>query len=104
MPEPASIEPMRTAPEAQASNRDLRWPRLAANSIWIAICFGAGSFVNDLIGSVWNHNLKADIFSARVFWWLGQAIAFGVFCGLFIGFSTWLAQELFGRSKTDSSQ
>ena len=44
-----------------------------------------GSFVQNLTGAA-------------------KALGFGLFCGLFIGFSTWLAQELFGRPKSNSSQ
>ncbi len=89
--------------DAPTRNRDLRWPRLVANSIWIVVCFALGSFVSDLIGSIWNHNFKADVLSTHVFWWLGKAVAVGLFFGLFMGFFTWLAQEIFGR-ETNSSR
>ena len=85
-------------------NRDLRWPRLVADSIWMVIYFGLGSLANDLIQSLWNHNLTTSVLSARVFLWFGKALAIGLLAGLVTGFSTWLAQELFGRPKTNSSQ
>jgi len=97
-----SIKTERVPAEAPNGNRDLRWPRLVANSLWILICFALGSFVSDLIGSVWNHNFKADVLSANVFWWLGKALAVGLFFGLLMGFCTWLAQEILGR-ETNSS-
>jgi len=87
-----------------AANRDLRWPRLVANSLWIVICFGLGSFVSDLLGSVWNHTFTTSVLSAQLFLWFGKALAVGLFFGLFMGFFTWLTQELFGRPKTNSSE
>ena len=86
------------------ANRDLRWPRLVANSLWWVIYAALGSFFNDLIGSVWNHNFTASILSAQVLLWFGKALAVGLFFGLMTLFSSWLAQELFGQPKTNSSQ
>lgn len=88
------------AADSPAANRDLRWPRLVANSLWIMIWFGMGSFASDLIGSVWNHNFITSVLSAQVFLWFGKALAIGLFIGLLTGFATWLGQELFGRTKT----
>src|SRR5258706_12439773 len=95
------------SPHAEADtppNRDLRWPRLVANSLWWVICGALGSFFSDLTGSVWNHRFAASILSAHVFPWLGKAVAVGLFFGLMTLFSSWLAQELFGQPKKNSSQ
>ena len=104
MSEPVTRIPQAPAADGANANRDLRWPRLVANSIWMVIYFGLGSLANDLIQSVWNHNFTTSVLSARVLLWFGKALAIGLFAGLVIGFSAWLAQELFGRPKTDSSQ
>ena len=72
MSEQLPIDPSRTT-----ANRDLRWPRLVANSLWVVICFAIGSFVIDLAASVWNHKLKADLLSARVLWWFANAVGLG---------------------------
>lgn len=104
MSEPVAPTSQVPATDSANANRDLRWPRLVANSIWMVICLGLGSLANDLIQSVWNHNFTTSVLSARVFLWFGKAVAIGLFAGLMIGFSEWLAQELFGRPKTNSSQ
>src|SRR6059036_1440243 len=67
-------EHLPTNSDVTGANRDLRWPRLVANSLWIVICFAIGSFAIDLITSVWNHKLKTEIFSLRVVWWFAKAI------------------------------
>jgi hypothetical protein len=104
MSEPVALNSSHLTTDTPPTGRDLRWPRLVANSLWMVICFGLGSFASDLIGSVWNHNFTATVLSAQVFLWFGKALAIGLFFGLMTGFSTWLAQELFGRPKTNSSQ
>src|SRR5260221_8454736 len=104
MSKPVVLNSSNATIDTPSANRDLRWPRLVANSLWMAIWFGLGSLASDLIGSVWNHNFTTSVLSAQVFLWFGKALAIGLFFGLMTGSSTWLAQELFGRPKTDSSQ
>jgi hypothetical protein len=104
MSEPVTLICHAPATDSANPNRDLRWPRLVADSIWMVIYFGLGSLANDLIRSVWNHNFTTSVLSARVFLWFGKALAIGLFAGLMTCFSTWLAQELLGRPKTNSSQ
>ncbi len=104
MSESGALNSSHVTTDTPTPNRNLRWPRLVANSLWWVICAALGSFFSDLIGSVWNHSFTATILSAQVFLWLGKALAVGLFFGLMTGFSSWLAQELFGRPKTDSSK
>jgi hypothetical protein len=104
MSKPAALNSSQVTAETPAANRDLRWPRIVASSLWMVIWFGLGSLASDLIGSVWNHNFTTSVLSAQVFLWFGKALAIGLFLGLMTGSSTWLAQELFGRPKTNSSQ
>lgn len=59
MSKPIENETEHVTAGAPNEKRDLRWPRLAANSLWIVICVALGVFANDLIGSVWNHNFKS---------------------------------------------
>ena len=104
MSKPVALNSSHVTTDTPSENRDLRWPRLVANSLWIVIWFGLGSLASDLIGSVWNHNFTTSVLSAQVLLWFGKALAIGLFFGLMNGCSTWLAQELFGRPKTNSSQ
>lgn len=104
MSEDVTLISQAAATDSANANRDLRWPRLVANSIWMVIYLGLGSLANDFIQSVWNHNFTTSVLSARVFLWFGKALAIGLFAGLVTGFSAWLAQELFGRPKISSSQ
>jgi TRAP-type C4-dicarboxylate transport system permease small subunit len=97
-------EQLPTNSEVTGANRDLRWPRLVANSLWTVICFAIAWFAMDLITSVWNHKFKTDVFSLRVLWWFAKAVVVGLFSGLCTGFFTWLAQEIFGRPETNSSE
>jgi hypothetical protein len=103
MSESGDLNSQQAAADTPA-NRDLRWPRLVANSLWWVISDALGFFSSDLIGSVWNHNFTASILSGKVFLWLGKALAVGLFFGVMTGFSSWLAQEIFGRPNPDSSQ
>src|SRR5438874_15178 len=85
-------------------NRDLRWPRLFADFLWHVIWFGLGSFVAECAWYLWKHNLALNgLTVSSVVLSLANALGFGVFCGFFIGFATWLSQELFGGKKPSSS-
>jgi hypothetical protein len=89
----------------EQTNHDMRWPRLFASSLWTVIWFGLGSFVAECIWYLWKHNLSiADLTAYSVVLSFAKALGFGVFCGVFMGFATWLSQELFGRAKPDSSK
>jgi hypothetical protein len=91
-----------TADQSNA-NRDLRWPRLFALLLWNFGFFSLGSLLGEASLDVWKygpHGISLYLVLAR----LGRAVGFGLFCGLFIAFGTWLSQELFGQSKKPSSQ
>ena len=90
---------------SEKTNRDMRWPRLFATFLWTFIWFGLGSFVAQCAWYLWKHNFSvAGLTAYSVVLSFLDALGFGVFCGSFIGFATWLSQELFGRAKPDSSQ
>src|SRR5438128_6391859 len=105
MPEPLVSYPSPAMTDNGHANRGLRWPRLFAGFLWNVGCFTLGSFVAECFWYLWKHNLITSGLSVYLlFSWAAKALGFGLFCGLFIGFSTWLAQELFGRPKSNSSQ
>jgi hypothetical protein len=82
----------------------MRWPRLFATFLWTVIWFGPGSFVGECIWYLWKHRFSiAGLTAYSVFLSLVSALGFGLFCGVFIVFATWLSQELFGREKPNSS-
>jgi hypothetical protein len=94
-----------TVTDNEPANRDMRWPRLFAGFLWNVLWFGLGSFVVECISYRWKHNLTMSVLSIYLLvLWLAEALGFGLFLGLYIGFWTWLAQELSGRPKPDSSQ
>jgi hypothetical protein len=90
-------------PDEPNTNRDLGWPRLFAVFLWNYGSFFLGSLLGEVLWHVWTPGF-ATVTIYMVLVWIGRALAFGLFCGLFIAFSTWLAQEIFGSSKKDSSQ
>jgi hypothetical protein len=91
-----------TAAESNA-NRDRRWPRLFALLLWNFGFFSLGSLLGEASLDVWRYGLDG-ISLYLVLTWLGRAVGFGLFCGLFIAFGTCLSQALFGQSKKHSSQ
>jgi len=90
-------------PEEPNTNRDLRWPRLFAVFLWNFGFFFLASLFGELSWDVWKYGF-ARLTVYVVLAWLGRSLGFGLFCGFFIAFSTWLAQEIFGSSKKDSSR
>jgi len=90
-------------PDESSASRDLRWPRLFAVFLWNFAFFSAGSLIGEFFWDVWKYGLRG-VSVYMVLAWLGKALGFGAFCGFFIAFSTWLAQEIFGSSKKDSSR
>jgi hypothetical protein len=87
----------------ERTERDLRWPRLFAGFLWNVIWFGLGSFVAECVWYLWKHDLVLNgLTVSSVLLSLANALGFGLFCGLFIGFATWLSQELFGGKKPSS--
>jgi hypothetical protein len=94
-----------TVPAADESNanRGLRWSRLFAVFLWNFGFFFVGSLIGEFSWDVWKYGL-GSVTIYVVLAWLGRSLGFGLFCGFFIAFSTWLAREIFGSSKKDSSQ
>jgi len=89
----------------EPANRDTRWPRLFAGFLSNVIWFGLGSFVGECIWYLWKHSLAVGGLTVySVFLSFANALGFGLFCGLFIGFSKWLAQELFDQPRPDSPE
>lgn len=84
------------------TKRSLRWPRLFAIFLWNSGLFFLGTLVAEFSWDVWKFGF-GGISVFLVLTWFGRALVFGLFCGGFIAFSTWLVQELFG-SKKDSAQ
>jgi hypothetical protein len=88
------------ATSRERTDRDLRWPRLFAGFLWNVVWFGLGSFVAECVWYLWKYNLVLNgLTVSSVVLSLANALGFGVFCGFFIGFATWLSRELFGGTK-----